>query len=410
MANDVIPRQPALDGEVLPPAPPKRQPVKFTQTELQSLPPGRYWWNKKGLYLLVRPNGVRRWVLRYRRPNGTWNETGLGEWPAVDVKLAERKAIEAQRLLEEGKDPVEAKRAKRAAAVTFREIAERWLVKESPGWRSESRKRAANNLIYNHGRPLLDKPVASITDNDVEKALTELRSEHPYQARLALAMWANVFTYAKAYKLRTGDNPCDWKENHKLKWPKAPKSKHFPSVPYANMPNFMALLRREQARSLAATCLEVAILTATRISEATGMRRNELFLGQQLWIIPDWRTKSNREFPVPLTARVVELLARQLEYSDGSEFVFPNMHGNKPMDSKSPLYIAKKIDKGSTVHGFRATFRTWANDQAKFDWATCEIALAHVTGDATAQAYQRGDAFDKRKKLMQEWAAFCDGK
>jgi integrase len=268
---------------------------------------------------------------------------------------------------------------------------------------------------FNHGKPLLDKPVNQITDADVEKALMPLRSKYPHQARLALAMWASVFTFAKAHKLLTGDNPADWNGNHRFKWPKTPKAKHFDALPHKCMPEFMNLLRQKQGRSPAAVALEFCILTASRISEVCGMQWEETDPDEKLWIIPAERTKANREHRVPLSDRAYELLSRQREYHDcgyanGSNYVFPGARRNKSMDPKTPLWVLRTIAADVTVHGMRSTFRDWAGDMTHHPRNHIEECLAHRVGSATEQSYRHGDAPEKRRVIMQQWADYCAGR
>jgi integrase len=137
---------------------------------------------------------------------------------------------------------------------------------------------------------------------------------------------------------------------------------------------------------------------------------DEIDMGQRLWVIPKERNKQGREHRVPLSDRVVELLLRQQEYNGNSPYVFPDRYGEKPTGSKSPLWILQSIDPNVTMHGFRSTFRDWAGDCTHHPRNLIEECMAHVVGEQSEQAYRRSDALEKRRDIMNEWAAFCAGR
>jgi len=89
-------------------------------------------------------------------------------------------------------------------------------------------------------------------------------------------------------------------------------------------------------------------------------------------------------------------------------FVFPGGKAQKPLSNMAFLMLLRRMGRGDlTAHGFRATFKTWASERTSFQNEVVEAALAHVTGSKVEQAYQRGDMFEKRRRLMQQWATFC---
>jgi integrase len=151
--------------------------------------------------------------------------------------------------------------------------------------------------------------------------------------------------------------------------------------------------------SLSARCLEFTILTAARTSEALGATWDEIDLEQALWTIPPERMKGNRQHRVPLSDRAVEILS-QIKCSD-SELLFP-------LSSKAMLQLLGRMRPGVTVHGFRSAFSDWARDSTAYSRDTVEMALAHQIKDKSEAAYRRGDALDKRRRLMSAWADYCE--
>jgi integrase len=183
-----------------------------------------------------------------------------------------------------------------------------------------------------------------------------------------------------------------------------PKSEdlHFDAMPFEQMPAFIATLRERQQRSVAAVALEVTILTACRTGEVLGMRWSELDLPNQVWTIPAHRMKAGREHRVPLSVRVVELIKRQ---NTSSAYVFVGQTRDKPLDGSSMRLVLQNLVRGVTVHGFRSSFSDWAGDTTDFKEVNIEECLAHA-GGPMRRAYRRGSAFDKRRKIMAEWAAY----
>jgi integrase len=163
--------------------------------------------------------------------------------------------------------------------------------------------------------------------------------------------------------------------------------------------------------AVAARALEFLILTAARTGEVIGARWNEINLLDKTWTVPASRMKAHREHRVPLTARVLNILQDMHTARNGNDddaFVFPGPKPGTPLSNMVFLMLLRRMGLDNlTVHGFRATFKTWASERTSFQNEIAEAALAHVIGDKVEQAYRRGDLFEKRRRLMQQWATFC---
>lgn len=358
-----------------------------------------------GLYL----KDGSSWIFRYAR-RGRRHDLGLG--PAADVSLAEArgKAIEARRLLRDGSDPVQARRASRAVAakrLTFAECAAQFHKAQSPGWRSAKHAATWRASIDAYAAPIIgDMTVDAIAVEHVLAVLGDLWAQKPDVAGRVRARVESVLDFATARGLRTGENPAAWRRLRHLlpALSKVHATAHFAALPYTEAPAFMSLLRGRQ--SIKARALEFTILTAVRSVEALGARWDEIDL--DLWAIPAERMKSSREHRVPLSARALAIIG-EMRSIRRNDFVFPGAKPGRPLGDMALFTMLRDMGRADvTAHGFRSTFRDWAGDHG-FPREIAEAALAHVTGDQTEQAYRRSDALERRRALMAQWSNYCDG-
>jgi integrase len=216
-----------------------------------------------------------------------------------------------------------------------------------------------------------------------------------------------VLDAAKAKGFRDGENPARWRGHldHLLPRPSKLARGHHAAMPYEDVAPFIAKLRKREAS--AALALELCILTAARSGEILGMHWSEIDLDKKIWTVPANRMKAGREHRVPLSPRAVDIF-RQLEKLRTGEFVFPGQARGKPLSNMAMEMILRRMKiENATVHGFRSSFRDWAGNVSNFPRELVETALAHVIGDKAEQAYRRSDALEKRRKLMDAWAAYC---
>jgi integrase len=217
----------------------------------------------------------------------------------------------------------------------------------------------------------------------------------------AVLDWATVRTY------RTGENPARWRGHLDKLLPsksRIARVKHHAALPYAELPAFMAELRQHEG--IGARALEFVILTAARTGEAIGAQWSKIDRKALLWTVPGERMKSGRAHRVPLSEPVIEILSG-LRGAAESEFLFPGGRIGHSLSNMALLQLMRGMRPGFVPHGFRSTFRDWAAEQTDHSRDVAEAALAHVVGDKTEAAYRRGDALEKRRALMVDWAAFC---
>jgi integrase len=374
-----------------------------------------------GLYLQVvrAADGhvSRSWIFRYATTAAERavdpalpKERYMGLGAAHDVALTEAraKARDARLLRAQGVDPIRARDAARAAAAlagmrgkTFGECAEGWRAARADGWHSAKHCRNQKSMLEAHALPVLGAlPVAAVDTALVLRVLEPIWANKTVTARRVRDNLESILDWAKVLGYRDGENPARWRGHldHLLAKPsKVNAVKHHAALPYSEVGAFMEALRAREGRD--AWALELIVLTAARVSEVTGMRWEEIDLSAGAWTIPASRMKSGREHRVPLSNAALAVLAR-VGRREG--LLFPSAR------DKSLEKLRHRLGYGHiTTHGFRSTFRDWAAECTNFPREIAEVALAHVTGGETERAYQRGDMFEKRRKLMDAWARFC---
>jgi integrase len=213
--------------------------------------------------------------------------------------------------------------------------------------------------------------------------------------------WAGVRGY------RTGDNPARWKGHLSEVLPargQIKKTVHHAAMPYSELPGFMSGLQKSEG--VAARALEFAILTAARTGEVIGARWDEISLQDKTWVIPAARMKGGREHRIPLSERAIELL-RALPRERDNDFVFIGARAGAGLGTMALVQVLKRMNPEFTVHGFRATFKTWASETTNFPNFVVEQAMAHAIPSAVEASYRRGDLLAKRRQLAEAWSKYC---
>jgi integrase len=387
--------------------------------------PGMYA-DGAGLYLRVTPDGAKNWVLRYmldRKPH--W--MGLGPLALYSLADARTRALDARRKRHEGIDPIEARRAERARqrleaakAITFKECAESYIASHRAGWRNEKHKYQWRATLATYAEPVIGKLAVQAIDTAlVLKVLEPIWTEKPETASRLRGRIENILDWAKVRGYRDGENPARWRGHLDHLLParsKVAAVEHHAALPYAELPAFLIELRAQEGAS--ARALEFAILTAARTGEVIGARLDEISEREKVWTVPGQRMKAGKEHRVPLSARalaIVNGIDRQPEGEQGKDaqseagaFVFPGGKPGKALSNMAFLMLLRRMKREDlTAHGFRSTFRTWAAERTSFPREVIEAALAHTVGSKVEAAYQRGDLFEKRRRLMDAWASYC---
>src|SRR5258705_489951 len=380
---------------------------KLTARKVETAKPGKYS-DGGNLYLIVSETGSRKWVLRF-----TWRgrpkEMGLGSAASIPIADAGEKAASARRKIALGLNPID-ERKRRGDVPTFGDVADHVREALSAGFRNEKHKAQWKSTLETYAAPLRGKPVDLIATDDVLAVLKPIWTTKAETASRVRGRIERILDAAKAKGFREGENPARWRGHldHLLPRPSKLARGHHAAMPYEAVAAFTAKLRKREASS--ALALELCILTAARTGEILGMRWPEIDLDKKIWTVPANRMKAGREHRIPLSQRAVAIL-RTLEKMKAGEFVFPGQARNKPLSLKAMELVLRRMEvQGATVHGFRSSFRDRAGNVSNFPREITETALAHVIGDKAEQAYRRSDALEKRRKLMDAWAAYCEPK
>lgn len=387
-----------------------------------------------GLCLVVSPTGAKKWVLRYQ-VNRKRRDMGLGSFPDVTLAVARDKAQAARRSAGAGGDPIGERRAQRAAAPvpSFRDIAgEVIALAQVSSTNVKVRYQWEFLLGPTYCGSILDMPVNAISTRDIERILRPVWHAKPETARKLHRRLRRVMAHARV-RLRDGHgismdrNPADWQDLKALGFEapvKLSRGRH-PSLGFPEIPAFMAALRKRTGS--AARALELLILTAVRTDAVRNARWDQFDLDAALWTIPVTNLKDKRTrtepFRVPLAPAVVAML-RKLSESRTCDIVFPGPSSMKPkpISAMAMTMLLRKMNAATAVprwvdetdgrpvvpHGFRATFRTWAEEETHYPRAVMEQALGHQVGSEVERAYRRTDVLEKRRGLMTEWSLYCD--
>jgi integrase len=356
-----------------------------------------------GLYLVVDKGGAKRWAFIFRW-EGKRKELGLGGVVAVPLATARDRAKEAREVVAAGRNPIEARKALRAVP-TFGDMADEVIAALSGQWRNAKHVAQWKMTLAVHAAPIRTIRVDKITTEDVLTVLKPM-ADRPETASRLRGRIEKVLDAAKAKGLRTGENPARWRGHLDNLLPKRQKLTrgHHAAMPFAEVPAFAARLQERDA--MAALALEFSILTAARVGEVVGARWEEMDLQAKVWTVPAARMKAGREHRVPLSARALAILEKAREVRTGAH-AFPGPGKDRALSTNAFRALLIRLGVDVTAHGFRSSFRDWAGEASTFPRELAEAALAHNVGDATERAYRRGDALDKRRKLMDAWAAFC---
>ena len=369
-----------------------------------------------GLYLQVSENGAASWVYRFML-NGTAQWMGLG--PLHDVTLADARvaASEKRELRRAGINPIKARNAARDAArledaqsITFRDAAEEYMKAHKDEWTNTKHAAQWRNTLETYAFPIIGElPVQGVDTALVMRVVKPIWTNKKETASRVRGRIESVLDWATAYGYRVGENPARWRGHLKNLLASRPKPQHHPALPFAEIGPFMVALRQQQG--IAASALEFLILTACRTGEVIRARWSEFNIEEALWTIPAGRTKTGKQHRVPMSSASLTIINSRQEIHDmkhGGGFVFPGRKWGRPLSDSALLPVLKRMERGDlTAHGFRSSFRDWVSEKTNFPSEAAEMALGHVVSDKVEAAYLRGDLFQKRRRLMDEWARFC---
>lgn len=361
--------------------------------------PGKYF-DGHGLFLRVDKTGGKFWVQRIVI-SGKRTELGLGSLDFVTLADARIAAFANRKLAREGGDPLAERRAEKTV-LTFEEAAREVHRINLPTWKNPKHGDQFLNTLVTYAFPTIgQKKVSDVATADVLEVLQPIWLTKAETARRVRQRIGAVMKWCIAKGWRK-DNPVDAVDKGLPK--QKDKVQHRKSLPYAEVAGCLQTVASTNAGLSTKLCFELLVLTCVRSNEAREAEWREFDLTAKVWEIPAARMKMDRPHRVPLSDRAVDLLEQARGMDD--LLVFPGTKAGKALSDATLLKLIRENGYDVDIHGFRTSFRTWAQERTNFPREVAEAALAHQSGDAVERAYARSDLFEKRRKMMDAWAKF----
>ena len=369
----------------------------------------------RGLYISIKTKGLGKWSYRYRLHKVS-REMGLGRFPDVSLREAREKADDARRMVARSKDPlVEKRKAKilqeQKQNQRFSDVSNMYIETNKSAWRNPKSEQQWRNTINAYVLPILDKkPFSDINKDDVIEVLLPIWVSKTETARRLQQRLSRIFVFAKQRDWYLKDDPASWRghlinvlpDPHKLHF-----KKHHASLPFQEAPLFFKKLKDYYLTSVFA--LKLQMLTATRTNEVIKAKFDEFDLQRRIWTIPAEKTKAGRVHSIPLSDQAITII-RAMRRMHNHRYVFTNLYTKSHISNGAMLtFIKRNFPKPKiTVHGFRATFMTWAEEQGKYPFNAIDFCLAHQLPNQVIKAYLRTDFLPIRKQIMEDWANYLE--
>ena len=374
---------------------------KLTQKQISQTEGPSVLNDGNGLYIRFRSTGYASWFCRIRHPKSKkLIDKVFGHFPEMSLRLARHELDKVKDTLlnscfnEQLQHPT----------VSFRDYAERYIDRKQAEWRNLKHRQQWRNTLRDYAYPV----IGALSINEINTPLVleildpiwRTKTETATRVRQRIE---KILDGATVEGLFDRPNPARWKSHlsHLLPDPNKIRTvKHQPSMPYQDVPAFVALLR--QREGLSARLLEFVILTACRQSEARLATYDEIDRDTRVWTIPASRMKANREHRVPLTDRMLELID---ECRNDSPYLF--VENGNPLSINALRMLMNRMGVGEyTPHGFRSSFRTWGAELGAFDSEALEVVLAHYSNSSIVSVYRRTDFIEERIRISERWQSF----
>ena len=385
---------------------------KLKYKQLLNLTKGKYH-DGKGLYISITSPGTGKWSYRYRIDHKS-REMGLGTFPEISIVDARQKAEDNRRLVLNKIDPIDDKRKqevlRKQQNKKFSFIANLYIsAKKKEEWRNPKSEQQWRNTITNYAVPYLDKkPLIDINTDDIHELLLPIWSSKTETARRLQQRLFRIFGFAKIKKWYVKDNPALWKGGLQEVMPdpyKIHKVISFASLKHNEVSKFYHSI--SDLNLIAVYALRLLILTATRTKEVIESRFDEFDLDKKIWTIPEHKMKTGIEHKVLLSDEAINII-NLMRKRHNHEYVFNNPATGRHISNGAMLVFLKKQfpQLKITVHGFRATFKTWAEETGNYQHHAIEFCLAHQLPSKVEKAYLRTNLTEKRKQIMDDWEKY----
>ena len=381
---------------------------ELTALEAKSIKAPGFYRAGNTLYLKITHAGTKSWIQRLTI-HGKRHDIGLGGYPQVSLARARKLAFQNRELAWAGEDPLALKR--KTNLPTFKEAAEKTFEANRARWRSEVTTKNWERGMKKHVLPKIGElRVDKIGREHVLRVLTPIWTTKPEVARKQRNRVKAVLSWCQAHGFIEHNVAGEMIDGALPAMPAV--KEHYRALPYQEVPAALETIDASNASLAAKLCFRFLVLTATRSGEARGARWSEVNLDAKEWRIPASRMKARVEHSIPLPVGAVTLLEQTHILRDGSDLIFPSsVKRGTPMSDMTLTKVLRTtgLAARTTVHGFRSSFRDWASECTNAAHAVMELSLAHKVGSAVEQAYARSDLLAKRRRLMEQWAAYITG-
>ena len=381
-----------------------------------------YYLDGHGLYLQVSPSGSRSWILRYTL-NRKVREMGLGSADDFTLAEARERAQTERKLVADHIDPIERRAQERKARAvaaaanvaqskTFATCAIEFHEANKSEWRNPKHAAQWINTLRTYAFPVFgDTPVGEVSKADILNAISPIWKKTAETAGRVLQRVRTVLNYAAAKDYCRGHDAEFWEQVRMALGTneRARKVEHHNACAFADVGDLLKAIADGPSSEVVQLAFEFTVLTAARSGETRGALWSEIDWESCSWNIPGDRMKAGKAHRVPLSMRVIEILRRvqnmreEKEISSPLGLVFPSPRG-LPFSDMVFTQLLRRMGTDYTMHGFRASFRTWATEKTEYPHEMIEMALAHAVGDETVRAYMRTTMVERRRQLMEDWA------
>lgn len=371
----------------------------LTQLKIRNLGSGKHF-DGRGLMLVKRRKEAGKWMLRIS-VGGKRREMGLGRWPDVSLAEARERAYDARKQLRDGVDPIQSRQADalKEKRLSVAEAIEKCYTARQAELKGDGKAGRWLSPLSVHVIPKIGSMAIDDVDQHVlKKTLEPIWHKKPDTARKAMNRINLTLKHAAALGLDVDLQAV--MKTQALLGKRRHAVKHIPSLPYRDAPKFYRWLCDKNFVS--AFALRFLILTVARTSEVRFATADEI--EGNVWTLEPTRTKTATAHRVPLSGEAQRVLDTRPIIGDGN-LLFPTAKG-KPMSDATMSRMMEREKLEARPHGFRATFRTWVEEQTDASYEVKETALGHQVGSDVERAYQRSDLLGKRRVLLDQWAEF----
>ena len=376
----------------------------MTPTHLDQRPkPGKYY-DEHGLVVVVGKTGKIHFEQRYTH-KGNRRCTPLGSYPELSLAGARAEALANLRLVRAGKDPVVEKT--RPPVPTLIEATATVIEHRRAGWSSPKTEKLYMRALEAHIFPELgDRLLSDISREDLFLLFEPIMEKAPSTVARLREILSPIMHWAIVNGFRH-DNPADERLTKAL--PKVSRRiEHHPALPHSQVADALAAIRSSDAWIFFKLALEFLILTAVRSGEVRGAVWEEIDFDGALWTIPAERMKNGEEHLVPLVPQSISVLRSAFEFGNGTGLVFSTKTGR--MLQPAPLSdLFRELRIPCVPHGMRSSFRDWCGETG-VDRQVAEACLGHQVGDPVELAYLRWNFLERRRPVMESWAAYVTSK